>query len=504
MDKDDSIPVSLSFHPIVATQLHGESSLEELVDSLPTFAVGTPEDPGRGYNQVSVDNSDSLNRTLTRPSGLRRSNMRLGDRETVATSSEISEYLDMRDANWINIQFSSEDFQTQVAVVDGERKEVNIPNKSDAFAHWRKNGMSFLQGPTREKELLKRDLMNRLESSVTFEEVSIESDFLLWLYYMHDRNNKLNSEIKVKNILSVRMAGDGKEMETVTNKTSIGVDKVDIIKKIFFGKEIVSLAGQFKFGNIEFLADLGMGNHIEMATRTNREVDVENLLFFQSELSHQLLEEYIHWKDMNYEEKYPEPSFFLDQMGEISDDSDVMESMDEVMENYALKRRHGPEPLEEVETESASDEHMANPRREKIYDEMTLGDALEKVESEVLEAKKELPDNVDDIAKEVAALANTKGGALIIGLSDEGELVGVSNIREVQERVAGVITQSIEPPVDVNIIRRSIADSNLLVVTVNKIVDTPRSVNGKYYKRVGTIVQEMAPEELTRTIQSTN
>jgi ATP-dependent DNA helicase RecG len=135
---------------------------------------------------------------------------------------------------------------------------------------------------------------------------------------------------------------------------------------------------------------------------------------------------------------------------------------------------------------------------------MTLGDALEKVESEVLEAKKELPDNVDDIAKEVAALANTKGGALIIGLSDEGELAGVSNIREVQERVAGVITQSIEPPVDVNIIRRSIADSNLLVVTVNKIVDTPRSVNGKYYKRVGTIVQEMAPEELTRTIQSTN
>jgi hypothetical protein len=68
---------------------------------------------------------------------------------------------------------------------------------------------------------------------------------------------------------------------------------------------------------------------------------------------------------MNYEEKYPEPSFFLDQMGEISDDSDVMESMDEVMENYALKRRHGPEPLEEVETDSASDEHMANPRREK-------------------------------------------------------------------------------------------------------------------------------------------
>lgn len=127
---------------------------------------------------------------------------------------------------------------------------------------------------------------------------------------------------------------------------------------------------------------------------------------------------------------------------------------------------------------------------------------METVESHVLEAKAKLPENIGDIAKEVAALANHKGGVLIIGLADDGTLVGLSDSRKADERVAGVITQSAEPPVNVEIMQRSVEDTDLPIVTVPQINNTPRSVNGLYYKRVGTTVQQLSPDELTQPIQS--
>lgn len=133
---------------------------------------------------------------------------------------------------------------------------------------------------------------------------------------------------------------------------------------------------------------------------------------------------------------------------------------------------------------------------------MDLGTALETVESHVLEAKAKLPENIGDIAEEVAALANHKGGVLIIGPADDGTLVGLSDSRKADERVAGVITQSAEPPVTVEIMQRSVEDTDLPIVTVPQINNTPRSVNGLYYKRVGTTVQQLSPDELTQPIQS--
>jgi predicted HTH transcriptional regulator len=127
---------------------------------------------------------------------------------------------------------------------------------------------------------------------------------------------------------------------------------------------------------------------------------------------------------------------------------------------------------------------------------------LENVESHVLEAKAKLPENIGDIAKEVAALANHKDGAFIIGLADDGTLVGLSDSRKADERVAGVITQSAEPPVNVEIMQRSVEDTDLPIYTVPQINNTPRSVNGLYYKRVGTTVQQLSPDELTQPIQS--
>ena len=66
------------------------------------------------------------------------------------------------------------------------------------------------------------------------------------------------------------------------------------------------------------------------------------------------------------------------------------------------------------------------------------------VESEVVELKAEI---VGDICKEVIAFANTKGGTLYIGVSDDGSVVGVKNADQVMLQMNNMIRDSIKPDV---------------------------------------------------------
>ena len=64
------------------------------------------------------------------------------------------------------------------------------------------------------------------------------------------------------------------------------------------------------------------------------------------------------------------------------------------------------------------------------------------VESEQLELKERLSDSV---CKEIVAFLNTKGGKLIIGVDDKGEVVGIQNIDETARKLSDIITDQIEP-----------------------------------------------------------
>ena len=57
-------------------------------------------------------------------------------------------------------------------------------------------------------------------------------------------------------------------------------------------------------------------------------------------------------------------------------------------------------------------------------------------ESKTLEFKRELP-RFEQIAKTVIAFANTSGGKLLIGVDDNGSLVGVDadSVLDIQDRI---------------------------------------------------------------------
>ena len=64
------------------------------------------------------------------------------------------------------------------------------------------------------------------------------------------------------------------------------------------------------------------------------------------------------------------------------------------------------------------------------------------IESETLELKEKY---TDTIAKEIVSFLNSTGGTIIIGVKDNGTVIGVGKIDEVLRKISDIITSQIEP-----------------------------------------------------------
>ena len=64
------------------------------------------------------------------------------------------------------------------------------------------------------------------------------------------------------------------------------------------------------------------------------------------------------------------------------------------------------------------------------------------IESETLELKEKY---TDTIAKEIVSFLNSSGGTILIGVKDNGVVIGVDKIDEVLRKISDIITSQIEP-----------------------------------------------------------
>jgi ATP-dependent DNA helicase RecG len=99
-------------------------------------------------------------------------------------------------------------------------------------------------------------------------------------------------------------------------------------------------------------------------------------------------------------------------------------------------------------------------------------------ESSTLEFKQELPQN-DQITKTVIAFCNQNGGKLIIGVTDNGNIVGIpaEKAADAMEYLSSSIYSSSTPPILPLVYTQSISDKTLLVIEVSSGTNKP------YYKK---------------------
>lgn len=99
---------------------------------------------------------------------------------------------------------------------------------------------------------------------------------------------------------------------------------------------------------------------------------------------------------------------------------------------------------------------------------MSLIDEIKNGESKTLEFKKEFPNN-ESIAKTVIAFSNTSGGKLIIGVDNNGEIIGLKenvDIFDLQDKIASIIYDNCYPNIIPEIYTANIDGKIIIVVEV--------------------------------------
>jgi ATP-dependent DNA helicase RecG len=122
-------------------------------------------------------------------------------------------------------------------------------------------------------------------------------------------------------------------------------------------------------------------------------------------------------------------------------------------------------------------------------------------EDSFLELKVKLS-NPERIAQEIVALANTEGGVIVFGVTDQLRVEGVEDSEAVQEELARICREEINPPL-VPLIDRISFDNGRRIVSLDiEPKRRPyRTRDGRFYVRIGSEKREATREELSALLE---
>ena len=120
-------------------------------------------------------------------------------------------------------------------------------------------------------------------------------------------------------------------------------------------------------------------------------------------------------------------------------------------------------------------------------------------ESTTIEWKKSLS-VFHEILETISAFSNTEGGKIFIGISDDGEVLGVQLGKGTIEDLANKIGQHTDPKVFPKISVKRVGGKDVIVIDVKESRDHLVLADGLPYKRVGRTSPRMSKDEYERLI----
>jgi len=127
-------------------------------------------------------------------------------------------------------------------------------------------------------------------------------------------------------------------------------------------------------------------------------------------------------------------------------------------------------------------------------------------ETENIEFKSEF---TEEIYKEVIAFANTDGGVVYVGIDNDGNAVGLTNVDEEYTRITNGIRDAIMPDVTM-CIKYFIQENKVVRITVNEGANKPYYLKSKglkpsgVYVRQGTSSVPASPEQIRQMIKDSD
>lgn len=105
----------------------------------------------------------------------------------------------------------------------------------------------------------------------------------------------------------------------------------------------------------------------------------------------------------------------------------------------------------------------------------------------------------DSIAKEICAFANSKGGYILVGVTDKGEIKGVKSSNMLRSRIYD-LSRNLDPPLNVAIEEVK----NVVVIHIDEGKNKPYSVNGRFFIRYGSNSQQLKRDEIKELFKKEN
>ena len=107
--------------------------------------------------------------------------------------------------------------------------------------------------------------------------------------------------------------------------------------------------------------------------------------------------------------------------------------------------------------------------------------------------------NSKTLSREVVAFANTEGGKIMIGVDDDGSIVGVKGL--MVDSVTNMVRDGCVPPLSPEVVEEDCDGKKVITVTVRPDGDVPyMTTDGAYHVRVGATVRIASMPELIKLI----
>jgi len=116
--------------------------------------------------------------------------------------------------------------------------------------------------------------------------------------------------------------------------------------------------------------------------------------------------------------------------------------------------------------------------------------------------------NTEDMAGEMIAFANTEGGALFLGVTDQGLIRGVpaDQLGIVEQWVINIASNNCDPPIRPIIRKVLLPDTfgkevEIIITRIPKSLYVHKTSGGRWYIRVGSTKRDLTSQELARLFQ---
>ena len=109
-----------------------------------------------------------------------------------------------------------------------------------------------------------------------------------------------------------------------------------------------------------------------------------------------------------------------------------------------------------------------------------------------------------EIVKDLAAFANTDGGYLLVGVRDDGKVVGFNSNDHLEQRIINLCRDISAPPLNPSLYRVNVGEKQVLVIKIDRGNNHLHLVRGKVYIRVHNEVRVASGTEITDIVLKRN